>query len=199
MQFRKYIKSVFYIIEGDRVVILWTIQTKKAYDILLKTGTLITDPNEISKYYIQPYQWMIQQMKQRININTKAEYPLWAWYQWQDSKRKIPDLRYSRHLFKGEEGVRIEFEIDSNLVLLSDFSTWNFILNGWYLPLNKEDADKNENLVVDKEIQKNWERIFDLEWFDEYINEPKDKKAIQATFWELKLEGVKRVKEFMAR
>jgi len=178
---------------------LWTIQTEEAYQILLNTGTLRNNPDKIYEDFIQPYKWIVKQMDKRIkNHPDNIEYPLWAWYQWNDSKHRKPDLRY-HHIPKGEKGVRIHFKIDDDLVLLSDYSTWHYILNGWYLPISEEDSNKYEDILNNDEMELSWERIFDLNWYDKYINEPKDKKAIQAVFWELKLDWVEDIKRFVSR
>jgi hypothetical protein len=46
---------------------------------------------------------------------------------------------------------------------------------------------------------KNWEKIFDLDFENGYFARPRKQKAIQATFWELKLEEVVSVDYFTAR
>ena len=142
--------------------------------------------------------------------------PLWAWYQWEGEQRRRPDLRSSGHLPRGEQGVRIEFEIDANLVLLSDFELWHYALNYWYLPTSSAEGDTFEmklaeqgssfyktkplpDPVFDKAIRESWERIFNVGWAEEDLAVPRAEKSIQAAFWGLPLESVRRVDEFTAR
>ena len=50
-----------------------------------------------------------------------------------------------------------------------------------------------------EKIEKSWERIFDLDWEDEYAAHPKDKKSIQAVMWSINWDEVVGVREFVAR
>ena len=115
-----------------------------------------------------------------------------------------------------ERGVRIEFEIDGAFVLLSDFELWHYVLNYWYLPPSSAEGQAFEaelaehgldfhrtkplaDPVFDKAIRETWERIFDMEWAEEDLAVPRAEKSIQAAFWELALEDVRRVDQFTAR
>ena len=44
-----------------------------------------------------------------------------------------------------------------------------------------------------------WQKIFDLDWYARGIADKREDKLMQVVFWELKLEQVKKVKEFIAR
>ncbi|MCY6354200.1 DUF3841 domain-containing protein [Clostridium sp. ZS2-4] len=202
---------------------LWTIQKIDAYEQFKKTKILRGNEKYVWEDFLPAYKWMIEQMKVRINepIPEPNAYPVWAWYQWQDEKKTKPDLRYSGHLSSGEKGVRIEFEIDEKKVLLSDFELYHFVLNYWYISLNEKDDDlfdeemeKHNLTILDLQdfskkskildyfrnrAEKSWERIFDLDWYEEYVNHPKNLKSIQAVFWELHWDQVIDVKEFKAR
>jgi len=88
-------------------------------------------------------------------------------------------------------------------VLLSDFHTWHFVLNGWPISDTEEEADRVDawlETVTGEEkrafLELNGERIFEIEPFDNgYTSRGDD---IQATFWELKKEYVVGVKHFTA-
>ena len=112
--------------------------------------------------------------------------------------------------------MRIEFEIDDSLVLSSDFDLWHYVLNYWYLPASSVEGETFEselaeqglsfyqtkplpNPAVDEAIRASWEHIFDLEWVEKDLSAPRADKSIQAAFWELPLESVRRVDEFVAR
>lgn len=51
------------------------------------------------------------------------------------------------------------------------------------------------------EIVHSWEKIFDLDWVDDEqeITCIKSDKSIQATIWEVKLEQIRSVREFIAK
>ncbi len=114
--------------------------------------------------------------------------------------------------------MRIEFEVNDRLVLLSDFELWHYVLNYWYLPKSLRDADDFEaelsrrglsfyrtkplrDRALHRRIAESWNRIFDLDWADKArgIAHPRASKCIQATLWELKRDQVREVRFFRAR
>lgn len=114
---------------------LWTIQTLAAYKKFKETGVLRANEDFVYEDMMFHYNWMADQLKKRIGLPPSIEikYPVWAWYQWSGINKKKPDLRNSSHLPKGINGVRIEFEVDSKDVLLSDFDDFNKVLNYGYM------------------------------------------------------------------
>ena len=130
-------------------------------------------------------------------------------------------LRSGGHLPKGEQGVRLESQVADGRVLLSDFDLWHYVLNYWYLPETTKVGKAFEKKLAEaglsfykcdhqhplpharfrREIERSWERIFDVEWADRKhaIAEPSQRKSIQATLWELSIDDVVRAKEFTAR
>jgi len=196
---------------------LWTIQLISAWEKLQKLGILRADTHYADKNFIHAYKWMAKQMEARLGIRpSQNSLPLWAWYQWEDERKRKPDLRYKGHLSKGERGVRIEFEIDKSKVVLSDFELWHYVLNYWYLPATKENGEAFEvelskkglsfyetkplpNTNYHKRIVKSWERIFDITCSDELFTWPQNKKSIQASFWELRIENVTHIHVFTSR
>jgi hypothetical protein len=124
--------------------------------------------------------------------------------------RKKPDLRSPGHLMKCTRGVRIEFEIDDHEVLFSDFMDWHCVLNSCLCSDNEEELDSHyEELEREglsrtrykdlpprhkERIERSWESIFDLD-----STGLRENKAIQATFWELRLGMVRDVQEFTSR
>ncbi len=89
---------------------------------------------------------MVGQMQIRLGEPPAGvTYPIWAWYQWQDAKRRLPDLRCRAHLGKGEVGVRIEFTKPAGQILLSDFDLWHLPLcYRSYIGYNQADTQKVE-------------------------------------------------------
>jgi len=189
-------------------MILWTIQTHPAWKEFEQKGLLRTNPKFSEEYFISAYDWMVNQMELRLPLKPpEVVYPLWAWYQWQE-ERKRPDLRSAGHLPPGEKGVRIEFEIDENSVLLSDFDLWHYVLNYCYLSETEEEGEVFEkelkekglsfyrdkplqDMLYHKKIEKSWEKIFDIS--------PGKTYSIQATFWELYINQIRDIRFFRAR
>jgi hypothetical protein len=198
-------------------VILWTIQTLPAWKILESKSHLRASHARVDPYFLPAYRWMCDQMRLRLGPpSPSARLPLWAWYQWESNERARPDLRCSGHLPAGESGALIELQIDDSAVLLSDFELWHYVLNYHYLPVSERDSRRFDALLADlgyrtpsevpvsnREIQRavreSWARVFDLRWSRRNIASVSAQKSIQATFWHLRLDQVRRVTIFRAR
>lgn len=195
-------------------MILWTVQPDEALKILESEGVLTAKKKHEDPDYFEPYRWMKKQMARRVGkpeFNDQAL--LWAWYQYTSSKKRRPDLRSSHLYYSGQFANLIEFEIDPKQVLLSDFNTWYHVLGCYYLPLSEEEDRIFERFHNDTGcgwnelpptdtflmVESSWNRIFDLDWYDPYVNSPREEKQIQATFWKLELSQVRSVKRFKAR
>ncbi|AIF53533.1 DUF3841 domain-containing protein [Pelosinus sp. UFO1] len=202
-------------------MILWTVQTYEVWQKMQEVGYLRGNVAHVEEDWISCYQWMIEQMRLRIkepSHDNAYSHPVWAWYQWKNDKKKKPDLRSSALLRRGEKGVLIEFEIEQDSVLLSDFELWHFVLNYWYLPSSLQDMNQFEealrkinlsfyrqkplpNKDFHMKIVRSWEKIFDLDWVDDEqeITSTQNDKSIQATMWEVRLEQIRSVREFVAK
>ena len=196
---------------------LWSIQEEHKIDEITSTGKLVCFENKLSKEWENEYRWMRRQMKKRIGkYEVKNQYPIWAWYQYQDINKRKPDLRRSGHLPSGINGIRIEFEKNKNEILLSDFILWHYPLSyKSIIAKNEIEHDKFElklkKLKLDKatfeelprqiqnEIKESWEKIFDIDFKDEYYTNKKDEKMIQACCWDIKEDEIIRIDKFNAR
>jgi len=200
-------------------MILWTIRTQLEWETLQKQGVLRTDRELSNKYgWLEGdpwvdycYRWICKKMRETLPWSPKDEdaLPLWGWYHRYSAAEPKPDLRTEEYRYL-KNHLRLEIEIDDDLVLLSNFDLWNWVLNNWYLPVselewdahffemefNEVDTDKQplENRYYQSRIEKTWEKIFDLDLVLFY-SQPLPQKMIQATFWELRLEQVRNVKE----
>lgn len=180
---------------------LWTFQTAEAYEKLENQGYLIGRRELIEPLFVKAYNWLNQQMMKRIGEPPhEGQYPMWAWHRCDE----IDNLERGGHLVPGTRGVRIEFEIDAKSVLLSDFDSWHYVLNHWYLPASESDGDafelelKQQGLYslyfkkslphnFNQRIEASWDRIFNLTDY-----------STQATFWKLESDQVLDVKWFTA-
>lgn len=195
---------------------LWTIQGIEIYKQMQRDGVAFCTKPEWSddEKFMKAYRWMVEQMKQRIGeppIND-IKYPIWAWYQYNSAKSKKPPRSY----LDIQEGVSayMEIEIPDDEVLLSDFMNWHNVLNQFPLTdwkkINKKtdllekEAGKNLRfkdypVEIQKEIEKTWDAIFDLNRRDKEVGRThKRNRSIQATFWMLKPEHIISV-EFLER
>ncbi len=187
-------------------MILWTIQEECVYRQILETGVYRCDFSLSSMPEWQAeYDWLVGQMKKRIGMPPEGvTYPVWAWYR-HDGKRRKPDLRRERwgYGLKGDIYVCMEIDVPDQDVLLSDFDAWSIILlHGLLSDTEEEDERLNsqyEALSASEQVlmkEKNWERAFDLTPMDNEWMRRGD--TIQATFWELKKEYIKKVRFFTA-
>lgn len=181
--------------------VLWTIQHKKAFEELEKTGILIA--NEKTLMFQKCYDWMTRKMIEKIGEppTDNIHYPIWAWYQW-EGKRKRRDLRCSGYAERGTSLVQLTIEVEDKDFLLSDFDAWHMVLNNMYLADNERDFDKfyrETNVDSQKEIEKSWDKIFDLERYTPNWDTPIEKKSIQATLWKIEMKQVKKVEYFTAK
>lgn len=191
---------------------LWSIQNECGWHELNTKGVLRGNKDYVDKDFKEAYDWMKIQMKQRIGSpNHPNQYPVWAWYQHQNAKKKKPDLRTSAHLPSGSVGYRIEIEKNATDVLLSDFDLWHTPLAyKTFIANNEKERLEFESLFSDldyqnlpahakKQVEKSWEKIFDMHFQFAYYAEPYPKKIIQATFWELHHHEIVKVDKFKAR
>lgn len=178
----------------------------QVYEVLKETGRFRCDETMLSFPELKAkYQWLVTQMKKRIGEPPEGvHYPVWAWHT-ENWIHKKPDLRSHRwHSgVSGEQFVCIEFDIDENEVLLSDFDAWSIILLDGFITSSEAEDNELSNQMEQMPFEeqnflrkKNWERVFDLtplenEWMT-------NGKYIQATFWELKLEQIRKIRFFTA-
>ena len=195
---------------------LWTIQTDLAWRSMQGRGYLRGQRTHADRDFLPAYDWMAAQMRDRIGQppSRRVSVPIWAWHQYDGIHRQRPDLRSSGHLPTGTRGVRIAFTIPDNRALLSDFELWHYTLNFWYLASSESYAEafaqRHQNPrhswsnpptdhAINSAIKNSWHRMFDLDWHDPYVTDPRDKKSIQATLWQLDEEWITTVDEFSAR
>lgn len=182
-------------------MILWTIKPMAVYEEIQTTGVYHCDfRKSFMRDWQEEYDWLIGQMRSRLGEPPEGiSYPVWAWYL-QDGQRKKPDLRKERwgNGWKGDRFACMEIEIPDEEVLLSDFDSWSVILLHGLLADTEAEYEqiKGQYLRLSKAERRayrdrNWERVFDLtpaenDWM-------RRGATVQATFWELKKEAIRKV------
>ncbi len=202
-------------------MLLWTIQSERAYEIARSKGILRADWEHIFfDENPEAYLWMADRLEEKSRRPSESiRTPVWAWFQW-EGKRKRRDLRCSGYSERGKSMVQLTIEVPDQRVLLSDFDYFHMVLMNMYVPVSEED-DKN----FDKEIEgtglsyndlfqeigdlemkfifrnkiiQSWNRIFDLENVATGYNSSIG-QSIQAVMWEVHLDEIKKVERFIAR
>lgn len=159
---------------------LWTIQPVEVINEIEEKGYYITDKEKIDNDFITAYNWITDKMKENIRNSDNIEYPLWAWHTY-DGKRKQPDLRNSGYAEKGTKMCCIEFEIQDDKVMLSEFDEWHIVLNDGYGFDNELWDKKYEHILTLSEEQQEKEKI--KSWENVIIHKKEDvinKQYIQA-------------------
>ena len=168
--------------------------------------------SKTDSFFSSHYGYMITQM-----IDRCAEFPpkfsdpfknppVWAWYIY-DGENKVPDnLDTCGVGVPGNEYVCIEFEIEEDDILLSDFDAWHHVLNNsWYEGSLSEAEwetlhswyDRLPNKEKDAIKLASWERIFDI---TQYKNDwCSNGYYVQGTFWELRKDMITKVTRFTAK
>lgn len=193
---------------------LWTIQTEAAYRCLTERGELVADSKFGDPDFVCPYEWMRDQMTLRLpSVAPRPTTAIWAWQRWDPPRRDRPDLRARGHLPPGCVGYRIELEVSPNDVLLSDFNLWHHVLNFLYVPRSQRDSerfDADHNPLhycwarppakpLCDLIAASWERIFDLDWCDDYVTADQAARPVQATLWRIDGTMVRSFRRFVGR
>ena len=189
---------------------LWTMQPVEVYEELLRNGTFTCDPAKVCEpSFLDRYGWMNNKLNKKDPKPENIQYPIWAWYRF-NSKEKKPDLRHSCYGVHGDKMVCLELEVPDEKVLLTDFDLWHFVLNDWWLDqcfydeYSEDEYDRNHaifNALSEEEQrtekEKSWEQILNIEPYEnDWIARG---QYVQAVFWELKKEYVKKVQFFTAR
>ena len=191
---------------------IWTIQPADLYEKFKTRQVLLADGRYGWQNFKPAYRWMAEQMRRRLPPS-HARFPWWGWYRYRGVRRPKPDLRDTALLPKGQKGVRLELDLDDRGILLSDFGQWHNVLNNRFC--SHDEAEDNRFDQEEKEadyrydrprpealqsrVLASWERIFDLTGGDPEWLGKVSKRAIQATFWELRLQDVTDVTFFTAR
>lgn len=186
-------------------MILYTIQHKNVLDQVLKTGCYKASMSNImEESFKESYEWMIGQANKKIK-NWNNQTPIWAW-------TKKPDLRKHRFIIdetkeKIQDFVLITLNVPDDIILLSHFGLWHFVLNDFPLTLNNNEELFFDNLEITnpKEFNRlkmlSWEKILRLpneqfsipNWNEDEFGDEND---LQAIFPFLKKEMIQNYKNF---
>ena len=180
---------------------LWTSQRIGFYKDVVDAGIAYCDRLSYwSRHNSLAYNWIADQMRQRIGPPPLPQItlPVWAWYQYDSKKRNKPPLSPKDKTHYGKE-MMMEIEVPDNEVLLSDFSMWMHPLNGWDLLTDRKLRKKVEEHFftefdqkppeIQKLIMDSWVKVFDLKTIDKYYApRPMKNRSIQATLWCVKKE-----------
>ena len=167
---------------------IWTTQAIPFWNQLQEQGVAYCNPSksEGAGDFKEAYDWMVAQMTKRLGPPPRPEiiYPVWGWQQYGSYKKEYHGS-ISACSGDDDEFMFITAEIPDDMVLLSDFDLWHFVLNHWCIARSKKEDTEDEERII-----KSWELIFDLTTQHWCANQKRRNRWIQATSWELRKEWV---------
>ncbi|SNS13163.1 protein of unknown function [Anaerovirgula multivorans] len=184
---------------SDEKIKLWTRQHKNLLIELEEKGVyrarqeyILLKNDTISNYYFKLYDWYVKQAERIVPRPEGVTYPIWL------------STSSDAMLQPAEDTIILELEVERKHVVITNFDKWGYVVNYWYVPLDKQDEKRhNEELrkygigdesalymshkgnfypLLRNKIIKSWERIFEVS----------DEASIltQATLWEIKKEWI---------
>lgn len=115
-------------------MIVWTQQRLEFWEELNRNGIAYCNQQSwLYREYSFAYEWLTEQMRQRLGEPPLAEIklPLWCWVQYASYKRKKPKFRPNSENNKPYAEVYIEADIPDEMLLQSNFNLWAWhCLNG---------------------------------------------------------------------
>ena len=126
-----------------------TFQSKEALKYLEKNGYLRCEDKYIDKDKMsQTYNWVIQNMNERVKNKSNATYPIWCWVKCNRS------ICPPKHKGKSVEGfdVKITFNVKDEEVFITDFRRYSFLLSNTYIPETKTEKEEFEKELNSKNI-----------------------------------------------
>jgi len=184
---------------------LWTRQHKSVLQGLKSNGIFVARKeylqlkfDTIFDYYLGIYKWYTERAEKIVPRPEGSEFPIWL----------SPSSEMM--LQPTEDSVILEIVVDRKDVVFTDSEKWGYVVNYWYLPLDKDDERKfNEELArlgigdeselymghkgdfyphIRSRIIKSWERLFE--------GNGSITQTTQATLWEIRREWISKILEY---
>jgi hypothetical protein len=201
MDISKTIKQWSTALSEDGHIQAWIILQRGAWD-LLQAEKVITCPQSFAaadENFTPAYAWLRRKMEcAGLKAPSHGLTPWWCWVQ-REGDHPMP---FSEDIAGLHSPVVLELSLPADLVAISCFDAWHWVLNRWYLHDSAEDeqafaesqtgaGDEQETL---RRKEASWDRVFDL---TQMLGTPTllSERSLQGCFWQLNLEHVVRVVE----
>lgn len=128
------------------------------------------------------YGWLLSTLVEK-RIVVASDEIRFAWFAYDGSHKKKPDLRNSWLMPAKTACVLEKWEVPITSVALMQFEMWVYILNDWYIPESDEHADwfeKQKPSYQRRHLRDNWHCVFDMEWGDDRRWGMMHRRSIQA-------------------
>jgi hypothetical protein len=183
---------------------LWSIRQAEEFAGLKNGDALRTQSSKVDQDFRAAYDWMSQQLNAHAGPPPKGvDCPIWLWQHCYGTSKSRPDLRTRCLLPTGTAGVRIEVDLPSENVLLSNFDAWHCVLNNHPYFASDAECEEMERSSGEKDLSHadlekvkvdSWQRIFDLS----LIPDPRV-WSVQGVVWEIPVSSITKVEYFTAR
>lgn len=181
------------------------------------------DEDEPNFHEMICYRWMAHQLALKSPRPDGVKFPIWAWKRY-DKDHDKPDMR-SWTTDEPEKVVRLTLDVPDDDIIVSDFELWHMPLNCGFCSYSREEDEQFdawcESVGIDRfqrdiwdfskhshdlhearrRVFRSWERIIDPDpdLFDEDWAGKVSENSLQAVFWVIKSEYVKKVEHFTTR
>lgn len=171
---------------------LWTLQPYDAVETLTAGEAYQCIP-ELATFYddsafVASYDWLSAHMSKSISNPNNIRWPIWAWARNYGEAVK-PDRRRSMFNNYDSEDVILELAVPDELVLLSDFDDWHYVLNGCEFISDADFYADEERVYTQEEKEATWLKIFNVD----------SKPFVQACIWEIRPEYLIKVHRLRKR
>lgn len=182
-------------------VILYTSQSPVVVKALMKQGVcyvkreyIIKKYHEVSKVFLEAYDWYINKAQNIVKRPEQGEYPFWTFTQ----------VEYAGWY---PDSYLLSLEVPIEKVVFFKVTDWNKVLNLKYLSVNEDDEKKYNDMLIKQNIpiesdiftkpfypnlkfkvKRSWENLFR---YDKLIKSgTMQVGTMQAALWELRKEWI---------
>ena len=119
--------EIYYLCSKITKMRLYTIQSTTFFENLLADGFAFCEhTSESAIELMESYQWMADQLNQKVPCPKDGILPIWAWYQYSYKNPQppfLPDIMDCG--IESDEAVYLEIEVSDEEILLSNSDLWH--------------------------------------------------------------------------
>lgn len=162
--------------------------TNKAFYVRVHMG-------DIADWFLGKYDHFVRMAEKRLPRPRGIEYPIWCSVSQKNCLKPV------------EKALVYCLEVPEEEVIYFSGAKWDFVLNNLYIPADEEDKKRFHDSLemkglteqfhfidgrykglypqIEREITESWERIFDLDEWNEFV--------VQANLWQIRKEWIRHI------
>lgn len=139
------------------------------------------------------YSWINKKLSEKVHLFYEDLTPIWFWYKINGEEVNFDKIEMMSDRLKPY--LIIQYNVDLNEVLLSDYQRWHMVLTQRFLALSEEERDFWDSLLEEKPfklLKDNEKEIIMDSWSrcicptqDSEIWEPSEYADIQGCLWKI--------------